>query len=269
MQPIDDLDQATARKIRGVLFDLDDTLFDHRRLSEVAYGALNRLHEAGLVLLAVTGRPVGYGEVLVPAWPISGLVAENGAIAVLSDARGRLQLIDEADPELRAERHARVVALASEIQSRFGLLPATDVHLRRCDFTFDIGEYQQVDDARVAAASAFARSRGALTVRSTVHLHVSYDGSDKATGTLRILASCFGFDETHARDLFAFIGDSENDEAAFAAFHTTIAVSNLRGRPTVSPKFVTRGARGQGFAEFAQKLITLRQSTASSQPNAA
>lgn len=259
MRSINDLDQATARSLRGVLFDMDDTLFDHGRLTELAYGSLHRLSEAGLTLLAVTGRPAGYGEVLVPEWPIAGLVAENGAIAVLRNEAGRLKLVDETDPEQRAERRHRLRSLAGEMQQRFDLVPATDVHLRRCDFTFDVGEYQHVDDGRVAEACAFARARGALTVRSTIHLHISYDGSDKASGTLRILATYFGYDVTHARDLFAFVGDSENDEAAFAAFHVTVAVANLRGRPTLAPRFITQHARGEGFAEFAQKLIALRQ----------
>ncbi len=257
-EPLEHRDQTPARELRGVLFDLDDTLFEHRRLTEAAYAALHRLDESGLILLAVTGRPSGYGEVLVPAWPIAGLVAENGALTELRDGQDRNDLIDEVDSEQRAARRKRLESLASEMQQRYGLAPTIDVHLRRCDFTFDIGEYRQVDDALVREASAFARSRGALTVRSSIHLHISYDGSDKASGTLRILARRFGFDPTHARELFAFVGDSENDEAAFAAFRTTVAVANLRGRPTVSPKFITRGARGQGFAEFVRKLITLR-----------
>ena len=259
MRPIDELDEATARKLRGVLFDLDDTLLDHRRLTEVAYGALHRLSEAGLTLLAVTGRPVGYGEVLVPAWPIAGLIAENGAIAVLRDADDRLLWIDEVNAEQRRARRDSLLELAREMQQRFSLTPSMDVNLRRCDFTFDIGEYQVVPDANVAEAARFARLRGAMTVRSTVHLHISYDGSDKASGALRILSRHFGCDATSARDRFAFIGDSENDEAAFAAFETTVAVANLRGRPTMSPKFITHAARGQGFAEFARKLIALRQ----------
>jgi len=258
MRPIAKLDEVIARRLCGVLFDLDDTLLDQGRLTELAYGALHRLSEAGLTLLAVTGRPAGYGEVLVPQWPIAGLVAENGANAVLRDD-GKLKLIDEASPEERLERHRRLQSLASEMQRRFALVPAADVHLRRCDFTFDIGEHEVVDDALVAKAAAFARASGAMSVRSTVHLHITYDGSDKASGTLRVLSRCFGYDPTFARDQFAFVGDSENDEAAFAAFHTSIAVANLRGRPTVLPQFVTRAPRGQGFAEFAQRLITLRQ----------
>lgn len=258
MQPLNSLDQETARKLRGVLFDIDDTLTDGRKLTELAYGALNRLSEAGLLLIAVTGRPSGYGEVLVPQWPISGLIAENGAIAVLAK-NGGLELVDEASAEERSQRTARLNDLAADMQQRFvELRPTTDVRLRRCDFTFDIGEYQMVAPQVVAAAAQYARSRGAATVRSSVHLHISFDSSDKASGALRILNRCFGFDPTLARDVFAFIGDSENDEAAFAAFSTTIGVANLRGRPSIAPKYRAKAPAGQGFAEFAAHLLTLR-----------
>jgi HAD superfamily hydrolase (TIGR01484 family) len=259
MRSIDTLDQGTARKLRGVLFDLDDTLFDHSRLTEVAYAALHRLSESDLTLLAVTGRPVGFGEVLVPAWPIAGLVAENGAIAVMN-VEGKTQLFDEVSADVRAARRERLLALAAEMRRWFPeLFSAADVHLRRCDFTFDIGEYRTVADALVLQAAAFARSMHAATARSSVHLHISFDGCDKASGALRILSRCLGYDATLARALFAFIGDSENDEAGFAAFHTSVAVANLRGRPTVSPQFITRNPRGRGFAEFAQKLVALRK----------
>ena len=258
MKPITQLDSATARLLRGILFDLDDTLLDRSELTEVAYGALHRLSEAGLTLLAVTGRPAGYGEVLVPAWPIAGLIAENGSVAVLK-VDGRTQLFDEVNVTQRRARREQLQTLVTHMKCEFPLLmPATDVHLRRCDYTFDIGEYQHVDHEVITAVIAFARARGASTVRSSVHLHVGFDGSDKASGTLRVLSRHFGYDVTHARAQFAFIGDSENDEAAFAAFNTTIAVANLRGRPTVNPRYATQAPRGRGFAEFVQRLLALR-----------
>jgi hypothetical protein len=41
--PIDE-----ARRLQGVLFDLDDTLLSHGRLTRAAYDALWALHEGGL-----------------------------------------------------------------------------------------------------------------------------------------------------------------------------------------------------------------------------
>jgi HAD superfamily hydrolase (TIGR01484 family) len=253
------LDRATAQRLDGVLFDLDDTLLDHGKLTDVAFAALHRLRAAGLNLLAVTGRPSGWGEVLATIWPIDGAVTENGTVAVL--ARGRsVELLDEVDAATRARRSQWRDELVAEIRERFPyVVPAADVRLRRADYTFDIGETQSLRSDEVDPVESYARSRGARTVRSSVHLHVSYDGSDKASGAVRALVHAFGVDATCARSRYAFIGDSENDEPAFNAFATSVAVANLRGKPTVAPAFRTTAERGRGFAEFADTLLALRR----------
>jgi HAD superfamily hydrolase (TIGR01484 family) len=258
VKPITDLDPTTAQNLLGVLFDLDDTLLDHGQLSELAYASLYRLREVGLRLMAVTGRPSGWGEILTRMWPVDGMVTENGTIAVLE--RGRMvEVLDEVDPTTRAERCVMRDALVSDILQRFTSIgPANDVHLRRTDYTFDIGETRTVASSQVDQVEAYARSCGARTVRSSVHLHVCFDGSDKASGAIRAIVHAFGTDATTARTRFAFIGDSENDEPAFGAFSTTVGVGNLRGRPTVSPRYRTIAERGRGFAEFAQRIVALR-----------
>jgi HAD superfamily hydrolase (TIGR01484 family) len=259
VKSISDLPNDEARNLLGVLFDLDDTLLDHGALTEVAYASLHRLRDVGLHLLAVTGRPSGWGEVLTKMWPVDGMVTENGTIAIIRNGDA-LEILDEVDAATRTRRSALRDALVAEIRSRFGFLqPASDVHLRRADYTFDIGESRTVATAQVDEVEAFARSRGARTVRSSVHLHVCFDGSDKASGAVRAISHAFGVDATTARNRFAFIGDSENDEPAFGAFLTTAAVSNLRGRPTVVPRYRTQSERGRGFAEFADRIVTLRR----------
>jgi len=259
MRPITLFDRDAARSLAGILFDLDDTLLDSGKLSEHAYRSLHRLHEAGLLLVAVTGRPSGWGEVLVLQWPVDGFVTENGAVAIVK-GDGKPRLIEEVAPEERAARRTRLMTLVGQMQTEFPeLVAATDVGMRRSDFTFDIGEYNQVESQVVESAMRFARAHGALTVRSSVHLHVSFDGSDKASGVVRLLHRHFGHDVTNARRVFAFIGDSENDESCFAGFKYSFAVANLRGRPTVSPQYITQLERGRGFAEFAELVLRLRK----------
>jgi hypothetical protein len=77
-----------------------------------------------------------------------------------------------------------------------------------------------------------------------------------------------GLDPTEATAVTSFIGDSENDAACFAAFRTTLAVRNLRGRPTVAPRFVTLAEKGQGFAEAAALVCALRASAETAAPKA-
>jgi len=255
MLPIDALPELVPNRLRGLLFDLDDTLLDHSRLSEAAYSALFRLREAGFECYAVTGRPAGWAAVIVNQWPIQGAVAENGAIAFYTDEDG-LHALDPVQPPERRRRQQLLSRLCVDIQNEFPkLVPADDVSLRRTDFTYDIGEHQLVPRDRVAQLRGFAEARGASTLASSVHAHVSFDRTDKAAGVVRLIQTLTGLDSTAILSRYAFIGDSENDASCFAAFRHSIGVHNLSGRPTVAPRFITKHDRGKGFVEAAHALI--------------
>jgi len=60
LRQVGELSPAEARSLSGLIFDLDDTLLDHGALTEAAYSALFRMREAGLRLIACTGRPAGW-----------------------------------------------------------------------------------------------------------------------------------------------------------------------------------------------------------------
>ncbi len=259
VRPIESLDPPEACRLHGLLFDLDDTLLDAAALREDAYSALFRLHESGLLLVAVTGRPAGWGSVLVRQWPVAAMVCENGAVGVLREPN-RAALLDSVDAGVRRRRHDRLQDFARRLQSDFPeLRPTDDVDLRVTDYTFDIGERTLVDRAVVDAAALQARAAGFRTTVSTVHLHVTLDTDDKASGAVRTLRLLRDVDPTVARWRYGYVGDSENDSPCFAAFRTTIAPANLRGRPTVPPRFVTRAPRGAGFAEAAAVICARRR----------
>ena len=59
MKPLAEFPLEARRAVRGVLADIDDTLTTHGRLHAVAYSALERLREAGLLVIPVTGPPGG------------------------------------------------------------------------------------------------------------------------------------------------------------------------------------------------------------------
>jgi HAD superfamily hydrolase (TIGR01484 family) len=258
MRPIESLDVVQAKRLRGLLFDLDDTFLNGTELDLDAYRTLFELRDSGLWLVAVTGRPSGWGEVLARQWPVSGVVVENGALGHARLER-RTERIDTVTPAERAARRERLAAIAREVRERHPtLVPADDVRSRESDVTFDIGEYESVPDEVVRAAMSSAASLGARTVRSSVHLHLTLDGHDKASGAVAFVRRVHGLDPGAAPAQLAFIGDSENDAPCFCAFATTIAVANFRGRPTVAPRFVTRGERAAGFVEAARAIIARR-----------
>src|SRR5450432_111027 len=255
MLPIAKLPELAPLRLRGLLFDLDDTLLDHSQLSEAAYSSLFRLREAGFELYAATGRPAGWAAVIVRQWPISGAIAENGALGFFSDEHG-LHTVDPETPEERQRRVQLLAVVCAELRQEFqDLVPADDVALRRTDYTFDIGEHQRVPAARVALARGFAEARGASTLASSVHLHVSFDRTDKASGIVRLIHALRGVDPSMILTRYAYIGDSENDASCFAAFRHSIGVRNLSGRPSLAPRYITTRERGAGFVEAAEALL--------------
>ncbi|WP_438007260.1 HAD hydrolase family protein [Sorangium sp. So ce321] len=277
MKPLSLLTADAVSALAGVIFDLDDTVLDHGALTEAAYGALFRLRETGLALIACTGRPAGWGEVLQRQWPIDATIAENGAVALvreqaepLADPRGgvapsagRIAALDGLDRGARQARRAELIALADDMVRRFPAAALADDNDQRVtDVTIDIGEHRRVPPEDVQRMRAELRERGVRTLLSSVHLHLTRDPSDKATGVVRLLSTRFGEDPTRARYRYAFVGDSGNDGVAFAAFTLTFGVANVRahlGKLSVPPRFVASLPMGRGFAEIAHRVAELRK----------
>lgn len=261
MRPLGELCADEARRIDRVVFDLDDTVLDHGRLSEAAYSALFRMKEGGLELVASTGRSAAWAEVVARQWPVTAALAENGAVAWTRRPEGRVVLADPVSESLRLERRSGLDRLTAEILRRFDALHLADDNAgRRTDVTFDIGEHHHVEPDVIAAAREVARARGARTLVSSVHLHVTFDGHDKASGFVRWAASR-GIDPTRALARAAFIGDSANDGAAFAAFGLPLGVANVSphlAKLTIPPRFVASLPMGAGFAEIARTILRLR-----------
>jgi len=261
MRPLAALSRDTAQRLVGLLFDLDDTFLTHGVLEREAYDALWSLHAAGLKLVAVTGRPSGWAEVFVRQWPIDGAVTENGAVHVVREGKG-VALSFDGTPDEVARRRASLARLVAIVKDELPHVTLSDdVHARRSDVTWDIGERVQLPREDVQRLSSIVVREGARTTRSSVHLHASFECDDKASGALRFLRDRFSEDAGRALHRYAFVGDSGNDAACFSAFHTTFGVANVRSYVrslSVPPRYVAIAERGAGFAELARTLLALR-----------
>jgi HAD superfamily hydrolase (TIGR01484 family) len=261
MKAVAELDPEEARRLRGLLFDLDDTLLTHGLLVRAAYDALWDLRDAGLSLVAVTGRPSGWGEVLARQWPVAGCVTENGAIHVVREGPGVARR-DSCDDAERRRRRIKLAQLVEQVREQVPEARLTDdVGLRLADVTWDVGERVKLPEDRIAAVTRLILDAGARTSRSSVHLHATFDTDDKASGALRFLARELGQEPGAALSRFAFVGDSGNDAACFAAFRTTFGVANVAaavGRLSVPPRYVARAPMGEGFAEIAGTILRAR-----------
>jgi hypothetical protein len=259
---VSSLPHEEAAHLRGLLFDLDDTVLTHGWLTQGAYDALWAMHDAGLLLIPVTGRPFGWAEVIARQWPVAGCIAENGSLYVVRDGAS-LRVSDSCDESERLDRRNRLEQLGARVRSAVPDARTTDDrYARRSDFTWDIGERAHMPDERVAAIIREIESAGARWSRSSIHLHATFDGDDKASGAIRFCARELGEDEGSATSRFAFAGDSANDAPCFSAFRTTFGVDNVRSaiaRLSVPPRYVASRPMGDGFAEIAEELLRKRR----------
>jgi len=260
MKPLSSLTPGDLEGLRGILFDLDDTFLDGGVLTEGAYRALWRASRAGLRLVVVTGRPAGFGEVMARQWPVDAVVTENGAVALFRQG-GTIARWQKADEATRRARRVRIAEAFSDLRQRFGEVRVSDdSHARVSDLALDIGESQHLRPELVARIESAARELGMRTFVSSVHLHLTLDPFDKATGTVAFLRDHFGDDPSWARHHYAYLGDSSNDGACFFAFTMSFGVANIKPslpRLSVPPSYVASLPRGAGFAEIVDRILAL------------
>jgi HAD superfamily hydrolase (TIGR01484 family) len=244
-----------------VFSDIDDTLTHEGVVVLDAYAALLRAREAGLRTVLVTGRPGGWAEVLASVWPVDAAIAENGGIAYLRRGRRLERLYFESgDPTDDAKRLA---LLADEIVKTYPFARrADDSALRITDAAFDIGENQHLADDEIQAITDHCRRLGARTLVSSVHAHACFHTADKARMSVRVAELLWNESATDVATHYAFVGDSPNDQAAFAFFETSIGVANVARYADVlspPPRYVTPSPNGHGFAEAIDALLVASQ----------
>lgn len=261
MRSLRDLPAETARGLIGVAFDVDDTVTRDGRLEPEAFHAMHALADAGLNLVAVTGRPIGWADVLARQWPVAVAVGENGAGWIWRS--GERICEGYAAP---AGRRAAYGELFARIRGRVAAeLPhvkeSTDQWARRCDLAFDIGETVTLPRPDVDALVRLIEGEGAASSVSSVHAHAIPGAWDKATGIVQAVRDALGIVVEDAPARWLFIGDSPNDGAAFAYFPVSVGVANVRDalpRLATPPAWVTAADRGRGFAEMAARVLALR-----------
>ena len=258
MRPLAELD---ARAVRGLLFDIDDTLTTDGKLTAEAYGALERLKRAGKILVPVTGRPAGWCDHIARMWPVDAVVGENGAFYFWHDAQaGRLGRRYQDAAEVRAERRRRLEAIAQRIlQAVPGCALAADQDYRETDLAIDYCE--DVPALPLAAAeriAALMQEAGLKAKVSSIHVNGWFGAYDKLSMCRTLLAERFGVDADVDNRAWVFVGDSPNDAPMFGFFAHSVGVANVKrfgAQLVAAPRFVTQAAAGAGFAELAAQLL--------------
>jgi len=264
MKSLDHFTAEDRRRIKCVLTDIDDTLSTDGRLTAEAYGAMEALHDQGILVVAVTGRPAGWCDHIARMWPVDAVVGENGAFYFRYDPDQRKLVKRFLLPEdERVANRARLESLRGEILDKVpGTALASDQLYREADLAIDFCEdvpplpWPEVD--RIVDLFTAA---GATAKVSSIHVNGWFGTYDKLTMTRIMAAECFDLDLDRDKEHFVFVGDSPNDAPMFAFFPHAVGVANLRqfeDRLDAHPSYITHKPCGAGFAEIAQALIAAR-----------
>jgi HAD superfamily hydrolase (TIGR01484 family) len=253
---------AALAEVAGVLTDIDDTLTRDGAIDPPALAALAALDAAGVPVIAVTGRPMGWSEPFARAWPLRAIVAENGAVGLFRESDGTLAIEYAQDAETRAANARRLRAAAARIVADVpGATLARDSPGRVTDIAIDHAEHTRLDAAAIERVVALMRAEGMNATVSSIHVNGWYGTHDKLSGARWAVQRVLGraLDDERAR--WVYVGDSTNDQAMFAAFGLSVGVANLldfADRLHTWPAYLTAGARGAGFAEVAHALLAAR-----------
>lgn len=256
------LPDAWPHPTTGVLTDIDDTLTHHGSIEPAALAALHSLRAAGVPVVAITGRPVGWSAPFALSWPVDAIVAENGSVCLLN-RNGELHKQYVLDDATRAEQHAYLQRVLHQIEYNVpGALRATDSDGRETDIAIDHSEFTFLPDDRIQQVVALMRAEGLTATVSSIHINGWLGDHTKWTGARSAVQTLFGRNVAAEAEQWVYVGDSANDQVMFQHLPVTVGVANLRRFEhllTHRPRYITQSERGQGFAEVAHAVLRSRQ----------
>ncbi len=272
------LPSRIGHKLAGVLTDIDDTLTTDGAITADALAALADLKAAGLHVIPITGRPVGWSVPFARQWPVDAIVAENGAVALRRSVRGSgsggadagsgatstssidgLDKLYQQDAATREHNYARMQQVAQRVLREVpGTSLATDSPGRETDIAIDHSEFTHLPQASIDEAVRIMRAEGMNATVSSIHINAWFGAHNKLEGARWIVRTLLGRDLDAEKEQWVYVGDSTNDELMFEFFPHSVGVANIRrfeAQLRCKPRYVTQGERGAGFAEVARAVL--------------
>ena len=243
----------------GVFTDIDDTLTTDGAITPDALQALADLKAAGLHVVPITGRPVGWSEPFARIWPVDALVAENGAVALVQPEGQPLNKLYQQTQHTRQANFERMQQVLARIEHEVpGARRAQDSAGRETDIAIDHSEFTHLPQAQIEAVVRLMQSEGMTATVSSIHINGWYGKHDKLAGARWIVRELWGRDLDAEQERWVYVGDSTNDQAMFRHFAHSVGVANIRrfeAQLEYPPRYITQAERGAGFAEVVRHLL--------------
>ncbi|WP_264324770.1 HAD family hydrolase [Romeriopsis navalis] len=249
LRPLAESDQALSQ-IQLIATDMDGTLTIDEKFTPQLFQALQKLQQAQIAVIVITGRSAGWVNAVNHYFPVAGAICENGGLFYQGDTTEFLVDI----PDITQHRQ-NLAAMFQQLQQRFPQIQeASDNRFRLTDWTFDVAGLSQADLAVMDQQCAAA---GWGFTYSTVQCHIKPHEQSKANGLQYVLQQHFS---AISLAQVMTIGDSPNDVSLFnpVIFPNSTGVQNV-SRYTDQlahlPRFITPSPEGKGFCELVDRLI--------------
>ncbi len=260
---------AALGAVDRLFFDVDDTLTWKGRLPPEAIAALHDAHDAGISLVAVTGRSLAWAEMLLRLFPLDAAIGETGAACLYWRKSGETEtgssigvLHAEPDANVRRDNQRRRDAAADAV---FAAVPRARFALDNMGRVYDTA-FDLVEDGPALAPEEATEIRsiladhGLVVAQSSVHINAWFGDFDKASMVSRYLEEVCQTSLAAAAPSLVYVGDSTNDGPMFARSPLSVGVNNVTphlealDRVGQRPKFLVAGDGGAGFAEVVSAL---------------
>lgn len=245
------------QQIRLVATDVDGTLTVDGRFPAETVQALADLHRVGLRVLLITGRSAGWVQGLRAYLPVSGAIAENGGVLLMSDPEPLRFLCAIPDLKIHRQELAQVFALIQrEFRQYPSLKEAKDNVFRLTDWTFDAQGFTVEELYHMAQ---ICRDQGYGFTYSSVQCHIKPLDCDKGSSLLRVITEDSEFQ--CSPNQVVTVGDSPNDQSLFdrSRFPISVGVANVldyQDHLSQLPAYITSEPEGGGFHQLARILLS-------------
>lgn len=246
-----------------LLTDIDDTLTDEGLLSPSAYHSIWTLHQSGVQVIPVTGRPAGWCEMIARSWPVAAVVGENGGFYFRYHQKKmhRHYFFDEKTQELNRKK---LDMIKDEVLSAVpGCSISSDQFCRKMDLAIDFCEdVPALEDESVQTIVERAQKHGAQAKVSSIHVNIWFGEYNKVSQALNLLNKEFQLPTSEAIKVCGFVGDSPNDEPMFETFPNSFAVSNVEKflpKMKFHPQYIASQKGGLGFVEIAERIVAVKR----------
>jgi HAD superfamily hydrolase (TIGR01484 family) len=260
VKPLPSWPISERQKIVGVFTDIDDTLTTEGAITSDALRALHHLKAAGLMVIPITGRPVGWSIPFASTWPVDAMVAENGAVALQhKPTTKQVSKIYQQDEATRTHNFEQMQRIAQRVLKEVpGTVMAQDSNGRETDIAFDHSEFHHLSPEQIQQVLALLKQEGMTATVSSIHINAWFGDHNKWHGAQWILKELTGRDLKQELDRWVYVGDSTNDQVMFEHFTHSVGVANIKrfeNELKHLPKYIANQERGAGFAEVVKALV--------------